>query len=517
VPACLLLCLVALLTACTAGPSQRPPVAVRGDHMPAPPSRSEPAPTPPPLPEPDSAHSTVTFRDCRGARDAASVATPPDRTLRVECTQLTVEADPAQPGLGRTRVGLVRVRLADAPDDRPPLLVVGDSATDPSAVHALRLAAQVPLGLLQRYTLVGLDRRGAGVDELDCGSAYARVAILNIDPGADPPAASLNALLEQARSVVQDCYLVHTGALGGFRTDSTASDVEQARTALGVGRLSALGVGDGAAALAGWARTHPAAVARLVLDGPPNPALDDPDATESRARAAEATFDAFAGACAAGPECPLGADPRARVLQLVDRLRAQPLAATDGRRLTAGMAVAAVLLGLGEPAGWPDLATALGAADGGDPAPLLDRLAPLLAGSGGFEASLATACNDARRRLTPGEVAALTQRWGETYPLFGPTLAQRLLVCGPWPTPAGVPPAGPGAGLPPVLVIGIAHDARVPLDDSRRLAEATAGALFLSAQGAGTGAYPRTPCVTAAVDAMLVDGMLPADGTLCPP
>ena len=43
------------------------------------------------------------------------------------------------------------------------------------------------------------------------------------------------------------------------------------------------------------------------------------------------------------------------------------------------------------------------------------------------------------------------------------------------------------------------------------------GALFLSWQGAGTGAYPRTPCVTAAVDAVLVDGAPPLNGTLCPP
>jgi hypothetical protein len=66
-------------------------------------------------------------------------------------------------------------------------------------------------------------------------------------------------------------------------------------------------------------------------------------------------------------------------------------------------------------------------------------------------------------------------------------------------------------------VIGTAHDPRGPLDGSRRLAAALPGALFLSWQGAGTGAYPRTPCVTDAVETLLVDGALPADGTLCPP
>src|SRR6185312_6685814 len=200
----LLLCVAAVLAGCTVGPSQRPPVAVRGEHMPAPPpSAPASAPAPPPLPAPEPGFPTVEFRDCTGTLSAMQSALP-DRTLRVGCALLTVEADPAQPGLGRTRVGLMRVGLADAPADRPPLLVVGTAATEPSATGAAALAGQVPLALLQRYTLVGLDRRGAGIDDLDCGPAAARSAFVNIDPGADGAVAPLNVLLEQARLVVQD-------------------------------------------------------------------------------------------------------------------------------------------------------------------------------------------------------------------------------------------------------------------------------------------------------------------------
>ena len=181
----LLLCVAALLAGCTVGPSQRPPVAVRGEHMPAPPvSAPASAPAPVPLPLPEPGFPAVEFRDCTGTLSTV-VPTPPDRVLAVGCALLTVEADPAQPGLGRTRIGLLRVGLADAPADRPPLLVVGDSATQPAATGAAALAAQVPLALLQRYTLVGIDRRGAGIDDLDCGPAAARSAFVNIDPGAD--------------------------------------------------------------------------------------------------------------------------------------------------------------------------------------------------------------------------------------------------------------------------------------------------------------------------------------------
>ena len=516
---CLLAVLSALLAGCTVGPSERPPVAVRGgDNMPAPPpSVAVPPSAPPALPAPEPARGPLQFRDCTGGAASAIIPSPADRSLRVGCAQLVVEADPQQPGLSRTRVGLLRVGLADAPPDRPPLLVVGDSATRPGAVLSRVLANQVPVALLRQYNLVGMDRRGAGVDDLDCGPSVARTAFVDIDPAGDGALPGLNALLEQARSVVQDCYLVHAGALSGYRTSSTAADVEQARIGLGVDHLSALGIGDGAGALSAWAHTHPDAVGRLVLDGPPNPGLDEPDAGEARAAAAESAFDAFAAACSSGPDCPLGADPRAVVTAIVGRLRDQPLVSADGRRLTAGAAVTVLLAGLGEPAGWPDLATAIGQANGGSPDALLARLSPLLARGGVFDVNLATTCNDVQRRMTPVEVGELTGRWRAAYPLFGATMAQRLLTCGPWPPAPGTLPPTASPSLPPMLVIGTAHDPRGPLDGSRRVAQATDGALFLSWQGAGTGAYPRTPCVTAAVDALLVDGTPPADGSLCPP
>jgi hypothetical protein len=119
--------------------------------------------------------------------------------------------------------------------------------------------------------------------------------------------------------------------------------------------------------------------------------------------------------------------------------------------------------------------------------------------------------------MTPVEVGQLAARWHTTYPLFGSTIAQRLLACAPWPPVTATPPPGAGTTLPPMLVIGTAHGPRGSLDGSRRLASTTPAALFVSWQGAGTGAYPRTPCVTTAVDALLLQGTTPTDGTLCPP
>lgn len=507
-------------TACTVGPSDRPPVAVRGDGItgPPPPAFPVPAPVPPVLPVPDPQQPVAEFVDCTDEVLAvAAVPTLTDRTLRADCAEIAVPADPQQPQLGRARVGIVRVGLADAPEDRPPLLVLGDSATEPSATHAVSVAAQVPLPVLQAFTLVGLDRRGSGTDALDCASASSRAALVDADSTDE---ATLAELLEEARQVVQDCHVLLSGGATGFRTASTASDIADVRDTLGVRRLSAVGVGDGATALARWAAADPAGVGRVVLDSPPDPTLDEPARSEARAKSAEATFDSFALACTSAAGCPLGADPRATVTALVGRLHLADLHATDGRRLTAGGALTAVLAGLGEPRSWPGLAAAIAAANTGDPVPLLDVLDPVAGLGGRFDAALATSCNDATRRLAPGEIATLAEGWQHDYPLFGTTMALRLLACGPWPTVAD-PPVVPAGPLPPVLVLGTVHDPRGPAEGSRRVAESLPSGRFLSWQGSGTGAWPRTPCVNDAVGRLLVDGMPPegdlARSLLCPP
>jgi pimeloyl-ACP methyl ester carboxylesterase len=509
-----LLGLVVLLSGCTVGPSIRPPVAVRGENVPAAPTTTAPPAAGDELPEPDSGLATITWTDCTDTALAGGLAVPPDRALRVDCGEISVEADPDDPGLGGISLGVRRVGLADSPGDLPPLLVLGDTATDPSAGHALTLATRVSPDLLARFDLIGMDRRGSGDDLLDCAPPDDRAALVDATVTSEE---ALNDLLEQARDVVQECNLSLDGGLGSYRTALAGDDVEQLRQYLGVAHLSAVGVGDGAAALADWARATPGAVGRLVLDGPPDPELDEPDLTQSRAGAAEAAFEAFAVACRAEPTCPLGADPRAAVSALVDRLRVQPIPAVDGSRLTAGATLTVLLDQLGDPPSWPALAGALAAAVNGDPAPVLAALAPVTGTGGRFDGMLATGCNDTRRRLSPGEISELTASWRTAYPLFGTTLAMRLVACAPWPTAGPPAPAGRGEGAPPILVLGTAADPGGALDGSRRAAEGLATARFLSWQGAGTGAYPRTPCVTAVVDAMLVNGAVPDSGLLCPP
>ena len=181
---------------------------------------------------------------------------------------------------------------------------------------------------LGQYAIIGLDRRGTGTDTLDCADGSARTSLIDADPSRWTPPSCWSGPARSCRPATS--RWTASSAVSPAKPRPTTS--RRSASALGVTRLSAVGTGDGAAALADWARAHPRAVGRLVLDGPPDPAVDEPGRSEARAKSTEATFDAFAQRCTSRSACPLGADPRTTVTALVSVV-ARP--AVDHSRRTA--------------------------------------------------------------------------------------------------------------------------------------------------------------------------------------
>lgn len=511
-----------LLSSCAVGPSSRPPVAVRGaSAVDGAPEAPPPPPTAhgPTLPVPDVGNADEAgFLDCtEDIQPVLPVPVPADRSLRYECSDVPVDSDYS---IGRRRqssIGLMRVSLSDQPPDaRPPLLVLGDSDGETGTLRAARLAAQVPLSVLQHFTLVGMDRRGEGTSRLDCAPPDTRGELVDADLTGTGQA-GVDMLLEEARKAVQECSLTEGDTLTKYDTADTAGDIEHARQLLGVRTLGGVGLGDGARAMAIWAQQSPASVGRLVLDSPPDPTQDAIGATDARASASEATFDAFARDCQSRVNCPLGTDARATLTTLAGQLRARPIPGPDGELLTSGAMLNAVLIGLDDPGEWPDLAWSIGAARNGDAGGLLRRLDQLLGLNGRFDLALATRCNDTAQRVNPPQLAKLIEKWQTDHPLFGSVLAQQLLYCSAWPVPTDAAKEGPAAAAPPMLVLATALSPRVPSQGYQRAADQLAPATLVNWQGAGRGAYPRTTCVTNAVDSLWVKGAIPQASVLCPP
>ena len=73
------------------------------------------------------------------------------------------------------------------------------------------------------------------------------------------------------------------------------------------------------------------------------------------------------------------------------------------------------------------------------------------------------------------------------------------------------------AGAGPILVVGGREDSQTPYPWSQALADGFEDGHLLTREGVGHGSYRASgPCIDAAVDAFLLAGELPADGTSCP-
>ncbi len=499
----------ALLAGCTVGPSVRPAV-IDNDGKPAggTPPAAQQVPLPP-LNEPQS--PSIKWEGCDDAtRERLGEPAVPD-TLKFSCARVTTTLDaPDLPGRGVSRIGVVKVGEGPIP-----LVVVNDVDGEPGSLYAARLAASLPPEYLQKFSLIGVDRRGTGISApVQCVPPEVRAELL----GADPQASDLESVVDAARRAGQQCAIELDDSQTAMDSWRAAGDLEELRGVLGLDRLHALGRGDGSKVLAEYAVRFPAQTGRMMLDGLPDPGADAAAVQESVAASAQATLDAFGSDCIARG-CPLG-DTRSAVTVIADRLRAAPAMTSDGIEITPGIALYAIYSGLAQRTRWVQLAEALKTAQTGDITPLAAFAEPVLKDSRArpsrLDGTIATRCNDSVTRLSSEELTRATTALRDKYPQFGVFAAQQLAWCSPWPTRREpLPPAG-APGAPPILVAGTATDPVTPEQGTGRAADQMPSSVSITWQGAGHGALGPSACVTDATRAFLIDGKIPVDGTLCP-
>lgn len=508
---CLLVGVVLVLGGCTVGPSERPPVVVRDTGAPSPhPPRA--APSSPPLPPAgEYDRHSLPWRDCT-SMISAELGVP--SAQRVRCSELRVNATVATPAFGN----ILKLDLSRVGDGPAPLVVLGEASGEPGTLRAARLAQRLPPALLDRFTLIGLARRGTGPsDPLDCVPNTTRNLIVGADPDPDQ-LGQLDSLLDTTRTAIQNCAQDLGEVLTTINSTGTAEDLEQLRIILNAPVLNLIAYGEASRAVTEFLHRYPSSVGRVVLDGAMDPSVDDVSATEARLLAADAGYTAFATDCVARG-CPLGPDPRQALVALAEALRHAPLRA-GGQQITEGIAYQAVLETIGDPPRWPQLSQALAAAREGDGAELAALVAPVLTRDRGlparFDPALATHCNDTPTRVPPERAQQLARQWRQRSALFGPLLAARLLWCSTWPVPSLAPaPAEPA--LPPVLVLASTGDPVTPAEQTRRAARSLPSAIMVSWQSPAHGALPGSACVVDMVTRFLTDASIPEQGTLCPP
>jgi pimeloyl-ACP methyl ester carboxylesterase len=488
-------------------------------------SREEPAAASATPTEPEVA--PIEWTDC-DAQIQPLIAGQPgsERDLGFACGRTEVPISYDEPRGATLPLFLVRATLAGQTDRIGSLMVNPGGPGGSGADAAIGLALTLPEDVLRRFDVVGFDPRGVGLSTpVECIPKELKDRAIAAEPRPTTQE-QLDDVFAISREVAEGCAEEYGDALGTFNTVDTARDMDQLRQALGEDQLNFLGYSYGTTLGSTYAELYPDRVRAMILDAAVDPDTDVVADAEASAAGFEAGFDAFAANCTsliAG--CPLGDDPRRFLEELLAQAQTTPIPSSEPgetRQATPGVVLTAVQAALYDTASWPQLAQGLAAARNGD-AKALFSLADDYSGrledgsySNLLDANVAINCADTEQTVEEERVRELVAEWSAKYPLFGAGSAAGLFTCSVWDAERTPVPERDAEGSAPILVVGNQGDPVTPLPGAVDLAEDLDSGVLLTWQGQGHTAYPKTDCVTAAVNAYLIDLVAPMDGLTCP-
>jgi pimeloyl-ACP methyl ester carboxylesterase len=445
-----------------------------------------------------------------------------------ECATLRAPLDYANPGRGEVDIALTRLPAND-PDMRVGALLVNPGGPGGSGIEYAREArTRLTKPVRGRFDIIGFDPRGvASSDPVRCQSDQKTDAWLAADASPDDVAEERR-LEDLSRTFAQRCRARAGPLLAHMSTQDAARDLDLMRAALGEQQLFYLGKSYGTFLGATYAELFPRRVGRVVLDGAIDPRLSAEELSRGQAEGFELALQAFIADCVRR-DCPLGGsrdEGLRRLNELLAAIDRTPLTTADPvRELTQSLAVLGIAVPLYDRPSWTILRAALADALDGDGTTLLtlsdlytDRQEDGRYGNNSNDAIYAVNCLDRPDDAPVEEARQLAARLRNASPLFGPYIAWSNRPCASWPVkPAGAPLTIRAEGAKPILVVGTTRDPATPYSWAEGLAEQLASGVLLSYDGDGHTAYAQgDDCVDQTVEAYLIEGKVPADGTRCP-
>ena len=444
---------------------------------------------------------------------------------RVQTGQLVVPIDYADPSKGTFDLYVAR-HLAD-PDQRIGTLLVnpggpGFGGSD-FAIYADQVYGEA---LLAHFDILGWDPRGTGLSEpaIDCIDDYDHFyGTSDITPD---DAAERTDLVNKAQEFAGDCASQNEDILQYVGTNDAARDMDSIRRALGEEKISYFGFSYGSELGATWATMFPDTVRAAVLDGAADPNADYLESGLQQAGGFEDTLQTFLDQCSADPECVYysNGDAAAAFDALMKQLDENPLPSADGRPdVNLQIAVTGVSDAMYSDSLWPELASALAAAEDGDGSGLLalydDYFGRRDDGSYGneLEAFQTIFCMDSPERLSVAEEDATAPQMLQAAPRIAPgTTGSYFCTFFPEAGDPRVAITGKGAG--PILVMGTTGDAATPLSSTRAMAAALEDGRLVIVTGNQHTGYGVNECADSTIEQYLIDpvGKAPVDGTECP-
>ncbi|MFJ5264066.1 alpha/beta hydrolase [Streptomyces sp. NPDC088387] len=452
--------------------------------------------------------------ECEGTSDSP----PPGDDWR--CATLKVPLDWAKPD-GST-IDLALIRAAAQGDDRIGSLLFNFGGPGGSGVSSMPSYASTVSALHERYDLVSWDPRGVGASEgVRCRDDKAiQAAEASVDATPDTPAEE-QAYLKDATAFGEGCEKSAGPLLAHVSTTDTARDMDLMRQVLGDDKMHYFGISYGTELGGVYAHLFPKNVGRLILDAVVDPAADTVGHAKNQTRGFQRALNDYLDSTGEDPK-----EGTARIADLLERIDAEPLSTSTSRKLTQSLAITGIVLPLYSESGWPSLTSALASAEEGDGSELLaladgynERDA---AGNYGTttHSQRVISCLDDKQRPTVAETKKLLPEFERISPVFGQFLGWDTAGwCHDWPV-AGQhdTPEVSAPGAAPILVVGNTGDPATPVEGAREMADELGKGVgvVLTWKGEGHGAYGSgSDCVDSAVNAYLLDGRAPKDGTVC--
>lgn len=479
----------------------------------------------------------VTWSKCDG------VDTPKD----LQCGKVTVPLDYARPRAGTLDLALARYR-ATGKSRGSVLLNFGGPGG--AGVSELAAGGKDFMSLTNGYDVVSFDPRGVGRSSpVTCGDGSDEAAAATEADVDDDP----QTVLKQLRKAADACTKHSGPVLPHIGTVNASRDLDVMRQAVGDKKLNYLGFSYGSRLGAVYAAQFPKKVGRMVLDGVDT--LTEPLTEQGMAgaRGQQTALEDFVDWCVKDIACPFGTDARTareEVVRLVDSLDQDPVPTDFGEDFTGQDLVGAISQALYSKELWPSLERALAAlVEDGDTGPLLW----FSGGGSGFRAGGAVAlraddgtggglvdqedvpldnlpaalmainCADDPDRPSARRIAKdlgrLRAEYEQASPVFGRYRLTEVLTC--YGRPKGtdfIRDEVRDVRTPKMLLVGTRGDPATPyrwtVETAERLGDS---AVVLDNKGEGHTGYASSKCVHRKVDAFLLYGSLPPDGSSCGP
>jgi len=446
----------------------------------------------------------------------------------LECAELTVPRDYADPGAGDITIALSRARTRAA----SPLgsIVINPGGPGGSGVDFAGYAATgIMPAVAAKYHVVGFDPRGVGASApVTCMTGRQTTAWLRTDLTPDTPAEE-QALMRRAATIGPGCLAMSPSIARHVASEETIRDMDILRAALGDERLNLLGFSYGTYLGAMYAERFPDRVGRFVLDGAVDPALDVMQVSQGQSRGFQAAFARFAAHCARQAGCPGGrsaASVTAWVNRLLQRLDRNPLPTDQVAPLNQAQAITAIFFSMYSADTWPSLRAGLADAAAGDGSGLqfladyaADRVGPNRYGSNQNSAFYAISCWDFPAPPDRAGLQAAARAWSADAAV--PELARAMswgnAPCTTWYGHSAQPPAPVSTTTTaPILVVGTRHDPATPYAWSQALHAQLPTSALLTYEGDGHTAYGAgSSCIDRTIDAYFLTGAMPAAGKSC--